>query len=62
MASECLYRAEISGRFVAGVVTNESGTITVAAPILKTFVGQHISRLEEWLRRKAGTVKRVVQE
>ena len=36
------------------VDTNAEGKITKAAPVVNTFVGQHINNLVKWMKKQGG--------
>ncbi len=44
-------------KFTVHIETDEDGVITVAAPIVRSFIGQSVGELTRWARSRFGSVE-----
>ena len=59
MIKPALYRVSFD-KDVCGIEVDESGLIIHAAPALKKFIGQHVTKLDDWLDRFPNATVEVV--
>jgi hypothetical protein len=45
--------------FVCGLLTDDSNTVKIAAPIMRWTIGKNISSVIYWVKNKSGNVERV---